>query len=55
MRHYEKQDCSRRYMKAMLKNSGPIAKPHYQGDLIMYRKGAAGRHLAWAGQGAGPG
>ena len=38
MKHYVKQDCSRRYMKAVLKNSGPIAKPYCQGDLIMYRK-----------------
>ena len=35
---FVKQDCSQRYMRAMLRNSGPIAKPYAHGDLIMYRK-----------------
>ena len=38
MKAFVKQDCSQGYMKAMLRNSGPIAKSYAHGDLIMYRK-----------------
>ena len=37
-KHFAKQDCSRRYMRAATRNAGPIPKEYQQGDMIMYQK-----------------
>eukprot|EP00974_Lingulodinium_polyedra_P033211 3194904-Lingulodinium_polyedra.AAC.1 len=38
MTAFVRQDCGRRYMRAMSRNAGPILKDYHVGDLLMFRK-----------------